>query len=212
MIVLSPEISEFWKESTATESFGTLRNPASSEILGRRLTDLIGSFTKNPDTLRTKFSRLWLKKGGRYTVLYLLKLGSLSNDDSDGNENGEKATGLKQHIYQTITLHVHITLFCSLRIQPSLLAPSSSTGNPGSQFVSRTGFVTWVNIANMGRSLGLGICQKVEIKIDEIYHVASCCCPQYAPEVSRKIASASSLLCYVGKMKRTIFLETSCAY
>ena len=57
----------------------------------------------------------------------------------------------------------------------------------------------------MGRSLGLEICQKVEIKIDEIYHVASCCCPQYAPDVSRKIASASSLLCYVRKMKRTIF-------
>ena len=156
MIVLSPEISGFWKESTATESFGTLRNPASSEILGRRLTDLIGSFTKNPDTLRTKFSRLWLKKGGRYTVLYLLKLGSLSNDDSDGNENGEKAISLKQHICKTITLHVH----------HAFLSPANTAVSPRSKFkhrwprltVSRTGFITWVNIENIGRSLGLEIC------------------------------------------------------
>ena len=126
------------------------------EILGRRLTDLIGSFTKNPDTLRTKFSRLWLKKGGRYTVLYLLKLGSLSNDDSDGNENGEKAISLKQHICKTITLHVH----------HAFLSPANTAVSPRSKFkhrwprltVSRTGFITWVNIENIGRSLGLEIC------------------------------------------------------
>ena len=39
----------------------------------------------------------------------------------------------------------------------------------------------------MGRSLGLEICWKMEIKVDETYHVASCCCPQYAHKISRKI-------------------------
>ena len=29
----------------------------------------------------------------------------------------------------------------------------------------------------MGRSLGVEICKKMEIKIDETYHVASCCFP-----------------------------------
>ena len=28
-------------------------------------------------------------------------------------------------------------------------------------------------------SLGVKICQKMETKIDETYHVASCCCPSY---------------------------------
>ena len=119
-------------------------------------TTLIGSFTKNLDSLRTKFSRLWLKKGGRYTVLYLLKLGSLSNDDSDGNENGEKAISLKQHICKTTTLHVH----------HAFLSPANTAVSPRSKFkhrwprvtVSRTGFITWVNIENIGRSLGLEIC------------------------------------------------------
>ena len=41
----------------------------------------------------------------------------------------------------------------------------------------------------MGRSLGLEICWQMEIKIDETYHVASCCCPLYAHEVSMKIVS-----------------------
>ena len=41
----------------------------------------------------------------------------------------------------------------------------------------------------MGRSLGLEICLKMEIKIDETYHVASCCCPQYVHEVLGKIVS-----------------------
>ena len=35
----------------------------------------------------------------------------------------------------------------------------------------------------MRRSLGLKICEKLEIKIDETYHVASCCCPYYVHEV-----------------------------
>ena len=52
MIVLSPEISGFEKKAPQ------LSHLEHFEILGRRLTDLIGSFTKNPDTLRTKFSRL----------------------------------------------------------------------------------------------------------------------------------------------------------
>ena len=29
---------------------------------------------------------------------------------------------------------------------------------------------------HMRRSLGLEICKKMEIKIDETYHVVSCCC------------------------------------
>ena len=40
--------------------------------------------------------------------------------------------------------------------------------------------ITWVNI-------GLKFCQKMEIKIDETYHVASCCYPQYVHEVLGKI-------------------------
>lgn len=36
---------------------------------------------------------------------------------------------------------------------------------------------------HMRRSLGLKICEKLEIKIDETYHVASCCCPYYVHEV-----------------------------
>ena len=35
-------------------------------------------------------------------------LGSLSNDDADGNENGKKAIGL---ISKTTTLHVHHAFF-----------------------------------------------------------------------------------------------------
>ena len=30
---------------------------------------------------------------------------------------------------------------------------------------------------HMRRSLGLEICKEMEIKIDETYHVVSCCCP-----------------------------------
>ena len=39
----------------------------------------------------------------------------------------------------------------------------------------------------MGQSLGLEICEKMEIKIDETYQVVSCCCPLCVREVSRKI-------------------------
>ena len=37
-----------------------------------------------------------------------MPLGSLSNDDADGNENGKKAIGL---ISRTTTLHVHHAFF-----------------------------------------------------------------------------------------------------
>ena len=56
--VISQKSVVFEEKPPRTEIFGTLRNPASSETLGRRPTDLIGSFTKNPDTLGTKFSCL----------------------------------------------------------------------------------------------------------------------------------------------------------
>ena len=45
---------------------------------------------------------------------------------------------------------------------------SFSTGNPGSLCVPYR--------EHMRRSLGLEICKKMEIKIDETYHVVSCCC------------------------------------
>ena len=49
-------------------------------------------------------------------------------------------------------------------------------GNPGSLCVTRD--ITQVNYReHMRRSLGLKICRKMEIKIDETYHVASFCCP-----------------------------------
>ena len=52
------------------------------------------------------------------------------------------------------------------------------TGNPGSLFVCAYGFHNMVKYReHMGRSLGLEICLKMETKIDETYHVASCCCP-----------------------------------
>ena len=41
-------------------------------------------------------------------VITGLLSGSLSNDDGDGNENGEKAIGL---LNKTTTLHVHHTFF-----------------------------------------------------------------------------------------------------
>ena len=41
----------------------------------------------------------------------------------------------------------------------------------------------------MGQSLGLEICKKKDIKIDETHHVASCCCPLYAYEVLGKTVS-----------------------
>ena len=46
-------------------------------------------------------------------------IGSLSNDDGDGNENGKKKTTKKQQVQigKTTTLHVHAFLFIS---QPSL--------------------------------------------------------------------------------------------
>ena len=48
-------------------------------------------------------------------------------------------------------------------------------GNPGSLCVTRD--ITQVNYReHMRRSLGLKICRKMEIKIDETYHVASFCC------------------------------------
>ena len=51
-----------------------------------------------------------------------------------------------------------------------------SIGNPGSLCVTRD--ITQVNYReHMRRSLGLKICWKMEIKIDETYHVASFCCP-----------------------------------
>ena len=49
-------------------------------------------------------------------------------------------------------------------------------GNPGSLCV--TCDITQVNYReHMRRSLGLNIHWKMEIKIDETYHVASFCCP-----------------------------------
>ena len=52
----------------------------------------------------------------------------------------------------------------------------NSIGNPGSLCVTRD--ITQVNYReHMRRSLGLKMCQEMEIKIDETYHVASCCCP-----------------------------------
>ena len=54
--------------------------------------------------------------------------------------------------------------------------PNCNIGNPGSLCVTRD--ITQVNHReHMRRSLGLKICFKMEIKIDETYHVASFCCP-----------------------------------
>ena len=49
-------------------------------------------------------------------------------------------------------------------------------GNPGSLCVTRD--ITQVNYReHMRRSFGLKIFWKMEIKIDETYHVESFCCP-----------------------------------
>ena len=46
--------------------------------------------------------------------LFSSSLGSLSNDDGDGNENHKKAIGL---ISKTVTLHVHLAfLYISLTL------------------------------------------------------------------------------------------------
>ena len=58
-------------------------------------------------------------------------------------------------------------------------------GNPGSLCVTRD--ITQVNYReHMRRSLGLKICWKVEMKIDETYHVASFGCPLYVHVVFGK--------------------------
>ena len=49
------------------------------------------------------------------------------------------------------------------------LSPGIATGNPGSLCVGKYR-------EHMRRSLGLEICKKMEIKINETYHVVSCCC------------------------------------
>ena len=89
--------------------------------------ELLCSCTRTKGTVTTCY--LWL--ANKYILTSLLKhpqsfgmdlvicgqksLGSLSNDDADGNENGQKAIGL---ISKTTTLHVHHTfLYISL---PSL--------------------------------------------------------------------------------------------
>ena len=47
--------------------------------------------------------------------------------------------------------------------------------------------ITQVNYReHLRRSLGLKICWKMEIKIDETYHVASFCCPLYVHVVFGK--------------------------
>ena len=58
-------------------------------------------------------------------------------------------------------------------------------GNPGSLCVTRD--ITQLNYReHMRRSLGLKICWKMEIKIDETYHVEIFCCPQYVHVVFGK--------------------------
>ena len=60
----------------------------------------------------------------------------------------------------------------------SALCTSQIIGNPGSLCVTRD--ITQVNYREhtcMRQSLGLKICWKMEVKIDETYHVASFCCP-----------------------------------
>ena len=53
---------------------------------------------------------------------------------------------------------------------------SERIGNPGLLCVTRD--IAQVNYReHMRRSLGLKICWKMEIIIDETYHVASFCCP-----------------------------------
>ena len=48
------------------------------------------------------------KIGLSITRICKVLIGSLSNDDADGNENGKKAIGL---ISKTTTLHVHHAFF-----------------------------------------------------------------------------------------------------
>ena len=70
----------------------------------------------------------------------------------------------------------------------------ANTGNPGSLF----GFHNMSKYReHIGLSLGLEICLKMEIKIDETYHVGMW---------------LLSLICTRSFDEETIFLETSCAY
>ena len=68
------------------------------------------------------------------------------------------------------------TITFSLDICSSPELGGGTIGNPGSLCVTRD--ITQVNYReHMKRSLGLKICWKMEIKIDETYHLESLCCP-----------------------------------
>ena len=55
---------------------------------------------------------------------------------------------------------------------------AETIGNPASRSLCVTRDITRVNYReHMRQSLGLKICLKIEIKIDENYHVASFCSP-----------------------------------
>ena len=69
-----------------------------------------------------------------------------------------------------------LTLFGKTMIIKTLGVSSLIIGNPGSLCVTRD--ITQVNYReHMRRSLGLKLCWKMEIKIDETYHVEIFCCP-----------------------------------
>ena len=75
-----------------------------------------------------------------------LLLGSLSNDDADGNENGKKAKGL---ISKTTTLHVHHAFFvhffavvARLQRESAWIHVLSRTGTQDNNFL----FFSWTLI------------------------------------------------------------------
>ena len=75
-----------------------------------------------------------------------LTLGSLRNDDADGNENGKKAIGL---ISKTTTLHVHHAFFvhffavvARLQRESAWIHVLSRTGTQNNNFV----FFSWTLI------------------------------------------------------------------
>ena len=72
-----------------------------------------------------------------------MTIGSLSNDDADGNENGKKAIGL---ISKTTTLHVHhaffvhfFTVIAQLQRESAWIHVLSKTGTQHNNFL----FFSW---------------------------------------------------------------------
>ena len=111
---------------------------------------------------------------------------SITRSEIDFRHRGWKSEARNSNGYRSWLYWCNLSVshettehFFSLRIL------DKNIGNPGSLCVRCD--ITQVNYReHMRRSLGQKICWKMEIKIDETYHVASFCCPLYVHVVLGK--------------------------